>query len=249
MDRDFRKGYIEIDFRTEPFDSAVRLLSRSAGVFFTNLPFLAAVTLTIYLPTKLALQFACYLLDVPTEGILSLLLIDLSDIILSALAAPAIVYGLVTGFRTGRTAGVGESLRWGGRQWGKTLWNKFKVEITVALWGGLLIVPGVVAMVKLILTDAIVAIEADRESRVLERSRTLSRGRRWRMFFVLAPLMLLDLLGTYLVLDGLKSVAHSRLAIALADSALSVGGQWTTVAILLMYLGMIDAGQKRVTKL
>ena len=106
-----------------------------------------------------------------------------------------------------------------------------------------------VAMVKLVFADAIVAIEADRESQVLERSRTLSRGRRWRIFFVLAPLMLLDLLATYLVLGGLTGVAHSRLAIALADSALSVGGQWTTVAILLMYLGVIDTGQKRVTKL
>src|SRR5438045_520745 len=123
MDRDFRKGFIEIDFRTEPFDSAGRLLLRSAGVFFTNLRFLAAVTLVIYLPAKLALQLGCYLLDVPIEGIVSLLLIDLSDMVLSALVAPAIVYGLVTGFRTGRTAGAGESLRWGRRQWGKTLWN------------------------------------------------------------------------------------------------------------------------------
>ena len=48
MDRDFRKGYLEIDFLTEPFDSPLPLLRDSVRVFFSNLPFLAAATLVIY---------------------------------------------------------------------------------------------------------------------------------------------------------------------------------------------------------
>jgi hypothetical protein len=100
------------------------------------------------------------------------------------------------------------------------------------------VIPGLVAMVKLIFTDAIVAIEADRETEVLQRSRDLSRGRRWRIFFVLVPLMAADLAGSYLILSALHGAAYSRVVIALADSALSVGGQWTTVVVLLMYLGV-----------
>jgi hypothetical protein len=238
MDRDFRTGHIEIDFPTEPFDSVFRLLFRSAGLFFSNLPFIAAVTLAVCLPAKLLLQFVCYLLDVPAEGILSYILIDISDLILSALFIPAIVYGLATKFRTGKQAPIRESLRWGRRQWGKTLWNKFKVEITIALWGALLIIPGVVAMVKLIFTDVIVAIEGDHETEVLQRSRDLSHGHRWRIFLVLLPVMVIDLVASYFVLSALREAAYSRLAMAFADSALSVGGQWTTVVILLMYLGL-----------
>jgi hypothetical protein len=253
MDRDFRQGHIEIDFPTQPFDSVTGLLLQSARVFFDSLPFLAAVTLVVFLPGKLALQLGCYVLNVPTDGVLSYLLMDSSDLVLSALVIPAATYGLVTRFRTGRPAPLAESLRWGRRQWGKTLWNKFKVEITITLWGALLVVPGVVAMVKLIFTDAIVAVEADRETDVLQRSRTLSQGHRWRIFFVLLPMMILDLTGSFVVLARLQGFTHSRMALALVDSAFSVGGQWTTVIVLLLYLGLVERisaapGSERKTK-
>ena len=71
MDRDFRKGYLEIDFPTQAFGSPLPLLRDSIRVFFANLPFLAASTLVIYLPGKLATQFLCDLLDVPFEGVAS----------------------------------------------------------------------------------------------------------------------------------------------------------------------------------
>jgi hypothetical protein len=238
MDRAFRQGHLEIDFPTEPFHSAFRLLVRSAVLFFANLRFLAAVTLLVYLPAKLALQFVLYLLDVPTSGMVSYLALDLSDLFLSALVIPAVIYGLVAKFRGGQTAPVRESLRWGRRQWGKTLWNMFKVEVTVALWAALLLIPGLVAMVRLVFTDAIVAIEADRETEVLARSRVLAKGHGWRIFFVLLPLMAASLVGTFLILGAFEDAAYSRVVMALADSVLSVAGQWTTVAVLLMYLGV-----------
>jgi hypothetical protein len=165
--------------------------------------------------------------------------LDLSDLVLSALVIPAVVYGLVAKFRGGRTAPMRESLRWGRRQWGKTLWNMFKVEVTVALWAALLLIPGLVAMVRLIFTDAIVAIEADRETDVLARSRVLAKGHGWRIFFVLLPLMAASLVGTFLILGAFEQAAYSRVAMAVADSVLSVAGQFTTVAILLMYLGVV----------
>jgi hypothetical protein len=239
MDRAFRQGCLEIDFPTEPFHSAFRLLVRSAVLFFANLRFLAAITLLVYLPAKLALQFVLYLLDVPTSGMVSYLALDLSDLFLSALVIPAVVYGLVARFRGGQTAPLRESLRWGRRQWGKTLWNMFKVEVTVALWGALLVIPGVVAMVRLVFTDAIVAIEADRETEVLARSRVLSKGHGWRIFLVLLPLMAASLAGTFLILGAFEEAAYSRVVMAVADSVLSVGGQFTTVAVLLMYLGVV----------
>jgi hypothetical protein len=239
MDRDFRQGHIEIDFPTEPFHSAFRLLARSAVLFFANLRFLAAVTLVVFLPVKLALQFVLYLLDVPTGGIVTYLALDASDMVLSALVIPAVIYGMVAKFRGGQTASVGESLRWGRRQWGKTLWNMFKVEVTVALWGALLVIPGLVAMVRLIFADVIVAIEADRETEVLARSRVLAKGHGWRIFLVLLPLGVVGLVGSFLVLGACEEAVDSRVVMAVADSVLSVGGQWTTVAVLLMYLGVV----------
>ncbi|PWU09269.1 MAG: hypothetical protein C5B51_06500 [Terriglobia bacterium] len=239
MERDFRQGYLEIDFPVASFDSAWELLRRSAAVFFSNFRFLAVVTLLIFVPAKLALQFIAYLLEVPKGGLTAYLMMDLSDLVLSSFAVPAAIYGLVHRFRTDTQPPLGPSLRWGRRQWLKTLWNKFKVEITITLWGALLIVPGVIAMIKLILTDAIVAIEADREWDVLQRSRDLTAGRRWQIFLVLLPVMIVELAGTFLVLDALGVTTSPRPFIALVDSLLSAGGQWSTVVVLLLYLGIV----------
>jgi hypothetical protein len=192
VDRDFRKGYLEIDFPTEPFVSPLPLLRDSIRVFFSNLPFLAAVTLVVYIPGKLVTQFLCYLLDIPFAGLLSYFVLEISDLMLSALVVPATIYGLVHRFRAGRAAPLAESLRWGRRQWLKSLANEIKVEITIALWGALLVIPGVVAMVRLIFAGVVVAVEADLEHEVLRRSTRLARGRRWRIFFVLLPMLILD---------------------------------------------------------
>ncbi len=251
MERDFRQGYLEIDFPVEPFDSPWRLLVRSARVFFSNFWFLAFLTLLIFVPAKLALQFVAYLLEVPKGGLAAYLMMDLSDLVLSALAVPAAIYGLVQNFRTGKSPRFDESLRWGRRQWGKTLWNKFKVEVTITLWGALLFIPGVIAMVRLVLADPIVAVEADREREVLQRSRTLTAGLGWRIVALLLPIMIVELAGTFLVFDAVGVTTSPRPLIALVDSALSIGGQWSTVIVLLLYLGIVPvekpapAGRKR----
>src|SRR5450631_388802 len=88
MDRDFRQGYLEIDFPTEPFGAPLALLRNTTRVFSSNLAFLASATLAIYLPGKLATQFLCYLLDIPFEGILSYLVLGISDLLLSAMVVP-----------------------------------------------------------------------------------------------------------------------------------------------------------------
>jgi uncharacterized membrane protein len=147
------------------------------------------------------------------------------------------VYLLVGRLRTGRPAPIGESLRWGWRLWGKSLWNTFKMEVTVALWTLLLIVPGVVAMVRLAFTEVVVGVEGNRTADVLGRSRELSAGRRWRIFFVLAAIGLVELLAW-------GGVLRLGLGMALTDSLLAVVSQWNVAALLLMYLGITRASAR-----
>jgi len=244
----FQRGYLEIDFPSAPFDSAWKLLRDSARVYFANFGFLAAITLAIFLPAKAALQLVFYWLDVSKSGLGAYLGMDLSDLILDSLVVPAAIYGLLGYFRTGKTAPIGRSLQWGWRQWPKMLWTKFKVEITITLWGAVFLVPGIVAMVRLAFTDPIVAIEADRESAVLNRSRDLSRGRGWRIFAVLVPTLIVELAGPFLALDAIGGATASRPLLALIDSLLSVGGQWATVIVLMMYLGTVPAVQPATAK-
>lgn len=216
----------------EPFDSAAGLLARSLRLFIARLPFLASVTLAVFVPGKLLLQAICFALDVPPEGLASYLLMDVSDLVLGAWTIPAAIHGITTG------KPAAACLTYGRRLWARMLWNKFKVEITIALYTLLLFVPGFLAMAKLALTDAIVAIEGRDEPEPLARSAELTAGRRWRVFFVVAPLAVLDLAGSFFLLGSLPGASHSRWMIAMVDSVWAVAGMWMTVAGLLMYLGV-----------
>jgi hypothetical protein len=235
-------AHLEIDFPVRPFDSAWRTMVEATRLFGSALPFLILVTLVVAIPAKLAVQLFCAALDLPPEGIASYVLSDLGDLVWSALVVPATIYGLMFQLRKGRTASLGQAFGWGRRQWGKMLWTKFKVEITVTLWSLLLIVPGIVVMIRLLLTDPIVAIEADRENEVLRRSRTLTEGRRWRIFFAVLPAVPLSLVHLYV---AFRTLQVSRYAMVLGDGLFSIFDQWMTVAVLLIYLGIMCPAKAR----
>lgn len=237
MDRDFANAYLKIDFPVEPFHSVPKLLARSTALFFKELPRVAAVTLLVFLPADWLIEWLCRAFELPESGVPAYLLSAATDLALGALATPAVVYLFVGRLRTGRPASIGESLRWGWRLWGKSLWNEFKMEMTVALWTLLLIVPGVVAMVRLAFTEVVVGVEGRNTADVLGRSRELSRGRGWRIFFVLAALGLVELLAW-------GAVLRLHLGMALTDSLLAVVSQWSVAAALLMYLGITRASAR-----
>ena len=71
-------------------------------------------------------------------------------------------------------------------------------------------VPGIVAMIRLIFTDVIVAIEGDSEARPMERSREVSSGHCWRIFFALLPLMILEFLLNICQLTDLVLMAKKE---------------------------------------
>jgi len=106
-------------------------------------------------------------------------------------------------------------------------------------------------MAKLALTDAVVAVEGAGEPEPLARSAELTLGRRWRVFFVVAPLSILDLVGSFYLLGSMPGAIHSRWMLALFDSVWAVLGMWMTVAGLMMYLGVapkradVSAGPQR----
>jgi len=238
MERDFRKGCVEIDFPVEPVGSPFRVLSRSLRLLFANLSFVAAATLAVFLPGKLLLQAVLAALDIPVEGLLGYGLMAASDLLLSALAVPAVIFGIAMRLRSGAAPPLGESLRWGRRQWAKALWNMFQVQVTVLLWSLLLFIPGIIAFLRLAVVDPVVALEADREHDVLDRSRRLTEGHRWRILAVVLPLGILDMVTSFLVLNAVEKLAYPRVLLALADSLLALCSQWMTLALLLVYLGL-----------
>src|SRR5215208_575223 len=102
MKRPAAQGYLPIDFPVEPFHSPVRLLLRSAAVFFSNFAFISTMTLAVFLPAKAALQVLCWMLDISAKGLTMYLLLDVSDLVLASLVTPAVIYGLLVRVRGGR---------------------------------------------------------------------------------------------------------------------------------------------------
>jgi hypothetical protein len=241
MDRDLRQGSLTLESAAPAFVSPLRLLANTFRLFGSRFGFIAAVTLVVYLPGHLLYQFAASAFEIPSTGVLSYLLLDVLDLVLSSLTIPAIVYGVL------RKAGVAPSLRWGRRQWLRTLQMQVLVDITVVLYGALLIIPGLIAMVGLSLVPVIVAVEADRQPLPFERSRALAKGRMWRIAAVLLPLGLVDAAANFLLLGRISGVDNARLLFSLAETGLAVIGQITTIATLLIYLGAVES--KKTAKL
>ncbi|HXA52216.1 MAG TPA: hypothetical protein VNV86_17990 [Candidatus Acidoferrum sp.] len=238
MDRDLRQGSLTLESAAPAFASPLRLLADTFRLFGSRFGFIAGVTLLVYLPGHLLYQLAAAAFEIPSTGVLSYLLLDGLDLVLSSLTIPAIVYGVL------RKAGVSPSLRWGRRQWLRTLHMQVLVDITVVLYGALLIVPGLIAMVRLALVPVIVAVEADRQPLPFERSRELAKGRMWRIVAVLLPLALVDAAANFLLLGRISGVDNARVLFSLAESGLAIVAQITTIATLLIYLGVAEPSKK-----
>jgi hypothetical protein len=221
----------------QSFDSIGSLLARATRLFFATLPFLTAVTVAVLLPSKLALQLFCYAFDISPDGVAGYLLIDGGDFVFTALVAPAVVYGLLDYLRTGKTPSTGAALGQARRIWGRSLWNRFKAEVTITLWSALLLIPGIVAMVRLIFVDPIVVIE-EREPEVLRRSRALAKGHGWRIFLTILPALPIGIAHLYATF---RSLQISRWLMVPVDTLFSVADLWLAIVVLLMYLGVASA--------
>jgi hypothetical protein len=226
-----------------PFASIGSMLLRSLAVFFRNFGFIAAVTLAAYAPLKLVIFSICGVAGVSPGGVASSIIRDLADGISASLVAPALIYGVVTVLRDGRTPGVGACLRRGRTLWWPTLWNDLKAEITIGLRLLLLVVPGIIAGVRLCFVEQVVALEPDNRSWALARSREIAAGHGWKIFFLCVPVAAMGFLSEYLLFSLMVKLGLSWTVAAFIDCGLALAAQWSTVLFTLMYLGLVSGGR------
>jgi hypothetical protein len=212
------------------------MLWRSLAVYFQNFGFITRVALVGYAPLKFGAFLICQLAGISPGGVAASVIRDFGDGILGALVAPAVIYGIVSRLRSGKLPSAAECLRRGRQLWWKTLWNDIKAEITVGLRLALLIVPGVIAAVRLSFVEAVVAIEGEEQSQVLARSRELSAGHGWQIFFVCLPAVAMGFLNEFLLFSLMEKLGLSWMLAAAIDCVMAIAGQWTTVLLTLLYL-------------
>ena len=223
-----------------PFTSVGSMLWRSLAVYFQNFGFIMRITLVGYAPLKFAVFLACQVAGVSPGGIAATVIRDFGDGVLGALVAPAVIWGIVTRLRSGTLPSVGDCLRRGRRLWWKTLWNDFKAEITIGLRLALFIVPGLIAAVRLCFVEVVVAIEGETQSMVLARSREVSAGHGWRIFFTGLPAVAMGFLNEWLLFSLMDRLGLSWLLAAAVDCVIAIASQWTTILLTLMYLAFVS---------
>ena len=233
-DRDSRvKTYVP------PFTSAAAMLKRSLAVYVQYFGFIARVTLAAYAPLKFAVFLFCDVAGVAPGGTAASLIRDAADMVLSALVVPSVIYGLTEQLRSRPAPSVGDCLRRGRKLWGRTLWNVIKADITIALRLTLLIVPGIIAMVRLCFVEEIVALEPETRTGVLDRSREITEGHGRKIFLACLPAALLSFLCEWLLFSLMARLGLSWFTAATLDCVMAVAAQWTTVLLLLMYLSLV----------
>src|SRR5690349_8740424 len=227
---------------TVTFSSVGAMLGRSLVVFFGNFGFIAGVTLAAYAPLKFVVFSICQVAGVSPGGVASSIIRDVADGISSSLVAPALIYGIVSVLRDQRTPPIRECLRRGFGLWWPTLWNDVKAEITIGLRMLLLVVPGVIAAVRLAFVEQIVALEPDNRAVVLARSREIAAGHGWKIFFTCIPAAVVGFLSEWLLFSLMDKLGLSWTVAAFVDCGLALAGQWSTVLLTLMYLALQSGG-------
>jgi hypothetical protein len=229
---------LRLDFPVAAFTSPGAMLWRALTVYLGNFSFIAIAALVGYGPLKFAVFFLCDQAGIVAGSATASLVRDLADMLLSALVAPTVIYGLLARLRGGQIPSVGECLGWGRQRWGRTLWNDIKASVTIGLRLLLFIIPGIIAMVQLCFVEVVVAIEADTQPAPLERSRDIAKGHGWRIFFVLLPAAALSLIGDWALYSAVGKLGVSWPAVASLDCVLTVLAQYGTVLLTLMYLAL-----------
>ncbi len=223
-------------------DSPGRLIVRTTRLFLSSFGWLAAVILAVSAPGKLATQAALSAAGLSPNGLAAYFVTYATDLAWNALLAGAVIHGLSARLRNSNLPGWSRSLAFGWKLWPVMLWNVFRVEITVLLWSLLLIIPGIIATLRLFLTEAIVVLEGAATPDALARSRDLTRGRLWRVALALCPLVPIGAAHLYATFRSLEA---SPFAMAAVDSVFTVFDQWGVAAALLIYLSVApSAGVK-----
>lgn len=165
-----------------------------------------------------------------------------TEALFGTLLAPAVIYGIVVSRRNGTPPSMGECFRWGRRQWGRTFGNRLLSGIPIIVATLLLIIPGIVVWSWYVFVDAVVAIEGDKQSHVLARSKALTEGVRLR--YVGAGAIAFSIILLISLLSGFSLALFDHWALSgIIDVFIELAGQFMSVIFVVAYLDRRRAEQ------
>lgn len=154
-------------------------LDRTFRVYRANFKTIAIISLILLIPFDAVGAFCEIFHDGEPGIIMAGQAVSLIQNITICIAAPAIIFAMLIRLRDHRDVGLNEAMSWGGKAWLRTLGYRILVGLIVWLGLLLLIVPGILFLTWLALTDVVVAAEGRNHPGVMARSKELTEGKRW----------------------------------------------------------------------
>ena len=207
------------------------VIGRGISIFFGNIVAFAIVTVVLFIVPVLLTLFVFLPMGPQAGGILTMLVWMIAYFWLSA----ALVYGVVSDLR-GNKAGVGQILSGALAVLIPVFFLSIVVGILVGIGTLLLIVPGVILYVMFWVAVPVAVVERAGVMGSMKRSMELTKGCRWKVFFILV---------VWLVLTAIiQLIVATILGVPLGEAGMAaggVGGGWWITQLVSMLLGGISA--------
>jgi hypothetical protein len=229
---------LAIDFDPPPLTGAADVFGRAAWLWAHDLRNFGRAVVVLWLPIEVIKEWLFYRTGQQDNVALQMRIEGPLETVVGSIVAPAVIYAIVTRMRSGRVAGLGEMLAWGWRRSAQTFRSRALASLATVLGLVLLVVPGLVFAVRFSLVVPIIAVEGERQRRVLSRSHELVRGRAWLVFraALLAGLAIALLMFAIVVLLGIWDTWWMS---AITGFIVDVEMTFLTVVFLLVYLGIV----------
>jgi hypothetical protein len=155
-------------------------LIEAARLLLSNLGLFAALTLTVWLPGNLLIEYLVSRAQNPENPAALMRLNDFIEAVFGPVYVGAMIFALAQR-KSGRWVTYSEAMGQGFHHWGRMFGTRFVTGFMIL--GGFLalIVPGIYMMVKYSLIDHIVVLEETSGREARQRSADLTKGKRWQI--------------------------------------------------------------------
>jgi hypothetical protein len=217
-------------------------LSKSFEMAGRALPMMAAVILTIKIPSSLLQNFISdHAHDPDSMDALRV------TMLIEGLASPLYIAGsfvVLHAVHQGKTPQYGEAMGTAFRVYGRLLVARIVVNIITALGMLALVIPGIILAVRYALVDTIVVLEGAKSGEARKRSTEMIKGSGWAIFAV-GAIWFFGIAMAYVVTGvavGLAESLDNMVVSTIIDCVIEVFGSGFVLTML--YLYWVEAWEK-----
>jgi len=212
------------------------LIEEALRLFFRYFDLFTLIALTVWLPGHLAINYADFFAGGKGTTAAAARSFRVA-LMVEGICGPLVVAGTLAALlaiRRGQAPRYLSAMRWAFLAWPRLFVARLVVSAVVLAGFVLLVVPGVLALVRLAFVDSLVVIDDLPIGRALSLSNRLTAGRRWGIFWAGGIIFV----GVFLVaatVSALASLADHFVVQVMADCLIAVTQTVFTITMFVFY--------------